>query len=203
MDKLQITAHITGPLVTTASSYFTLDALLASAVFDRTGSVDAAHNDLPLANTSGLWHASAAVCEPIDATKRTITQAIRPDVDWWDFLQKNKKGGLQRKFDAYNIMNTYREITAPTITWYCEGDADKITDLLRDLPLIGVKRSTMVTRWCVETGELDGVMGYMDEPLRPIPASMWKGDPDCIKGDATWRPAYWSTQNSAICALPN
>ena len=39
-------------------------------------------------------------------------------------------------------------------------------------------------------------------PLRPVPLEMWHGNPDAIRADAAWRPAYWMPQHRAICAVP-
>ena len=74
------------------------------------------------------------------------------------------------------------------MTWYCEGDADRIRVLLAHLPLIGKKRVCSVTQWTVEAGELDGLHGYADEPLRPVPVELWDGDKSSPIVDAAWRP---------------
>ena len=44
----------------------TLDALLAALIFDQGGDLEKAHADIPLMNTNGLWHGSAAFFEKID-----------------------------------------------------------------------------------------------------------------------------------------
>ena len=202
MDKLRITATLSGPLIT-GGGYLTLDALLASAVYGLTQSIDQAHNHLPLKQVDGLYHASAAVYEPLATGKVAIVQSMRPDDVWLDhrWLKKNKQGAVHTKFSnlSDNILNTYKTLTMPSMTWYCEGDADRIRSLLAHLPMIGKKRACLVTRWEVEDGELDGVHGYADEPLRPVPVALWDGVQSGPVVDAAWRPAYWDAAGRTAC----
>ncbi len=202
MDKLQITAALGGPLMT-GGGYLTFDALLASAVYSLTQDVNQAHNCLPIKQTDGLYFASAAIYEPIAVGKVAIVQAMRPDDIWLDhrWLKKNKQGSVHTKFSnlSDNIMNGYKTITATSLTWYCEGDADRIRELLAHLPMIGKKRVCSVARWDIEPGELDGVHGYADEPLRPVPVERWDGDKTGAIVDAAWRPAYWDAAGRTAC----
>ena len=50
--------------------------------------------------------------------------------------------------------------------------------------------------------ELDGVVGMLGEPLRPVPVDMFNGDKSSIKVDTAWRPAYWYAAHRAICYAP-
>ena len=202
MDKLRITATLSGPLIT-GGGYLTFDALLASAVYSLTQDLDQAHHQLPLKQLDGLYHASAAIFEPLAIGKVAIVQSMRPDDVWLDhqWLKKNKQGAVHTKFSnlSDNIMNSYKSVTAPSLTWYCEGDADRIRPLLLQLPMIGKKRVCTVTQWEVEEGELDGVHGYADEPMRPVPVTLWDGEPQGPVVDAAWRPAYWDAAGRTAC----
>jgi hypothetical protein len=205
MDTLRITATLSGPLVT-GGGYLTLDALLASAVYSLTQDVDQAHNHLPLKQVGGLYHASAAIFEPLAIGKMAIVQSMRPDDLWLDhqWFKKNKHGAVHTKFGnlSDNILNSYKTIAAPSMTWYCEGDADRIRALLEHLPMIGKKRVCTVTQWDVEPGELDGLHGYADEALRPVPVELWDGDTNGAIVDAAWRPAYWDAAGRTACFVP-
>jgi hypothetical protein len=205
MDRLQITATLSGPLIT-GGGYLTFDALLASAVYSLTQDVDRAHNSLPIKQIGGLYCASGAIYEPISIGKMAIVQSMRPDDLWLDhqWLKKNKQGAVHTKFSnlSDNILNTYKSIAVNTLTWYCEGDADQIHVLLDQLPMIGKKRTCSVTRWDVDSGELDGLHGYADEPLRPVPVEMWNGDKSSPIVDAAWRPAYWDAAGRTACFVP-
>jgi len=202
MDRLQITATLAGSFIT-GGGYLTFDALLASTVYSLTQDLDQAHKHLPLKQVDGLYHASAAVYEPSATGQMAIVQSMRPDDLWLDhqWLKKNKQGAVHTKFSnlSDNILNSYKSITTPSMTWYCEGDADRIRSLLVHLPMIGKKRVCSVTRWDVEPGELDGVHGYADEPLRPVPVALWDGDKSGPVVDAAWRPAYWDAAGRTAC----
>ena len=202
MDRLQITATLAGSFIT-GGGYLTFDALLASTVYSLTQDLDQAHKHLPLKQVDGLYLASAAVYEPLATGKVAIVQSMRPDDVWLDhrWLKKNKQGAVHTRFSnlSDNILNSYKSISTPSMTWYCEGDADRIRSLLVHLPMIGKKRVCSVTRWDVEPGELDGVHGYADEPLRPVPVALWDGDKSGPVVDAAWRPAYWDAAGRTAC----
>jgi hypothetical protein len=203
MPPLTITAHIKGPLLS-GGGYMTFDALLAAAVYAKTQDLEQAHDHLPLARTGGMYHASAAVLEPLTAGRKAIVQGLRPGLELLPWLKKNAAGKVHTRFSNMpdNILNSYRSVDVATITWYCEGDSDAIRALLDALPMIGKKRSTEVSHWTVEPGELDGITGYADEPLRPVPNWLWKGDRTHIVADVNWRPAYWNPRQKAPCYVP-
>jgi hypothetical protein len=205
MEQLKITATLGSPFVT-GGGYLTFDALLASVVFSLTGDVEQAHHHLPLRCVEGLYYASSAVYEPFSTGRMAIVQSMRPDDVWLDpiWLKKNKHGVVHTKFSNLpdNIMNPYRTFAAPTLTWYCEGDADRIRALLAHLPLIGKKRHCTVTHWEVEEGESDGIHGYDDEALRPVPVERWDGNRSTPVVDAAWRPAYWDASIRTACYVP-
>ena len=202
MEKLRVTATLSGPLMT-GGGYLTFDALLASAVFSITQDIDQAHHHLPIRSVNGLYYASAAIFEVLALGKHAIVQGFRPDDIWLDhnLLKKNKTGSVHTKFSNLpdNILNSYKSIATNSVTWCCDGDPDKIRSLLKHLPMIGKKRVCTVTDWLVEEGELDGLHGYADEPLRPVPVDMWDGDKSGPVVDAAWRPAYWDAAGRTAC----
>lgn len=200
MTPLTITAHVKGPILT-GGGYMTFDALLAAAVYAQTQDIDQAHEQLPLARTDGMYHASAAIMEPITAGRRAIVQSLRQDPDLLPWLKRNAAGNVHTQFSNMpdNILNSYRSMDVESVTWYCEGDPDLIRLLLDAVPMIGKKRATEVTHWSLAEGELDGVMGYAEEPLRPIPVWLWKGERTHVVADVCWRPAYWNPRHKAPC----
>lgn len=186
----------------------TLDGLLAALLFERLQDVDLAHAAIPVRSTDGLFHASAAIMEPIEQGRVAFIASLRPQhsIDP-DHIRKNKRGELHRKFDTSltNVMNGYRAITAPTATWYAEADAEKVRTLLEPVEFIGKRRASgfgRVTRWEFEPGELDGIEGPFGEPLRPVPREMFKGDTSRPLVDAAWKPAYWRVEHRAACYAP-
>jgi hypothetical protein len=211
MDKLTIRARLKVPVIL-GGGYLTLDALLASLIFESCGDIDIAHSTIPLANSSGLFHASAALLEPLGSNGVSFvanlraTHALDPDL-----LLKNKRGGIHRKLGLTRrqnygaVMNSYTAFDAPEITWYAEGDGAAIERLVSDVDFIGKRRGSgfgEVSSWSVEPDDLDGVVGPFGEPLRPVPVEMFEGDKDALKVDAAWRPAYWHPENRATCYAP-
>lgn len=205
-QKVRVTAHMRSPFIRVG--YMTLDGLLAAIRFDETGDIETAHNELPLTNTGGLWHASAAIFEPMEKARAVFIAGLRPghSIDP-DLIKKNTRGELHRKFDTSltNVMNSYPVFTAPVITWYAEGDGKRIGQMLESVQFIGKRRASgfgEVKRWAVEPDELDGVVGPFGEPLRPVPVDAFKGDKSGPVVDAAWRPAYWNIGNRTACYAP-
>ena len=186
---------------------------MGALLFDRLEDVEAAHAAIPLASTDGLFHASAAIYEPIEAGRVTFVASLRAQHDLNpDLIRKNKAGtaphraiSTKRERDFGNVFNTCRLVVTPTIDWYAEGDAEAVRDLLKEAHFIGKRRASgfgEIERWSVEPDELDGITGHLDEPLRPVPVEMFRGDQTSIKADAAWRPAYWQPAHRAICFVP-
>ena len=208
MDKIRVTAYLNAPIVT-GGGYMTLDGLLGALLFDLVQDVDAAHAAIPVRSTDGLFHASAVIMEPIERSRVAFIASLRPNhsIDP-DLILKNRRGELHRKFDSSvtNVMNGYRMLTAPTATWYTEGDADQIRKLLEPVQFIGKRRASgfgRVTQWEFEPDDQDGIEGPFGEALRPIPKEMFRGDLTQPLVDAAWRPAYWRVEHRASCYVPS
>ncbi len=190
----------------------TLDALLAAIIFDQTGDVETAHSQIPLANSHGLWHGSAAIVEKTDMGRTAFVANLRAMHDLNDeLIAKNQHGqihhriGLTRRSDYGAVMNSYKSFSAPEIIWYATGDAAKVESLLTGVEFIGKRRASgygQVLGIRIEEGELDGITGHFGEPLRPVPVDLFSGDKTALRVDAAWRPAYWHPVNRAICFAP-
>lgn len=211
MDNLEITARLKTPFIT-GGGYMTLDALLAGILFDQLGDIADAHAAVPIRNNEGLFHASAAIYESFEQGRTAFIANLRADhaLDP-DLILKKKDGAIhhtigrtrQRDFGA--VMNSYDSISTESITWFVEGDAEKIERLLQPISFIGKRRASgfgEIADWQFQQGEMNGLVGMLGEPLRPIPVEMFKGDENSLKVDAGWRPAYWHPNNRAICYAP-
>ena len=209
MEPLKITAKLLSPIITGASAYMTLDGILGSVLFDQLQDVDQAHASIPIKQTNSLFHASAMIVEPIAEGKTAFiaglyaTHSIDPDL-----IKKNKKNQIHANVFTStftNVMNSYRTITAPDATWYVVGDSERIKALLNDVQFIGKRRASgfgRVQSWTIESADTDGLLSF-DQPLRPIPVPMFKGDKSLPIVDAAWRPAYWNLNNRAPCYAPS
>jgi hypothetical protein len=186
----------------------TLDGILGAVLFDQVQDVDLAHKSIPVRCVDGLFYASSAFGEPIEKGRRAFIAGLYADhsIDP-DLLLKNRKGDIHRKFDSSltNVMNTYRVLTVPALTWLVEGDADKIERLLNQVEFIGKRRASghgQVTTWSIEQTDEDCLVGYLGEPLRPIPVEMFTGDKSRPVVDCAWQPAYWDLNNRSACYSP-
>ncbi len=211
MNKFSLTVKLKSPLIT-GGGYMTLDALLAAIIFDQYGDVDRAHSEIPLKNSDGLWHGSAAVYEHIAIGKQVFVANLRAmhDLDI-ELVARNAVGkthksiGLSRRRNFGAVLNSYQTIATEAITWYGEGDVVKVKDLMSTISFIGKRRVNgygEIESVYLEESDLNGVLGYTNEPLRPIPESLFQGDKSSLRADAAWRPAYWHPDNRAICYVP-
>ncbi len=112
MDRFKVTMALGSPIVSNGG-YMTLDALLAALIFEATGDLEQAHATIPLANTDGLWHASAAMVEKTDAGRVSFVANLRASHDLdIDLVAKSPKGnthtalGLTRRRAAFNGSKT-------------------------------------------------------------------------------------------------
>ena len=190
----------------------TLDALLAGILFDQLQDVEAAHSSVPIQCTDGLFHASAAMYETLDESRVAFVANLRADHSLdSDLFPKKADGNMYRKMgrmrrrDFGAVMNSYDCKFVESIEWHAEGDSDEIMRIVESTSFIGKRRASgfgEVAHWTIEPSELDGLTGYVDEPLRPIPTERFTGDKDSLKVDAAWRPAYWDPANRALCYAP-
>jgi hypothetical protein len=211
MDRFVVTLRLGSPLVT-GGGYMTLDALMAAILFDSGASVEDAHAKIPLKNTRGLWHGSAAIYETLEVGRQAFVANLRANHDLDPSLvAKNKQGqihtklSLSRRREFGAVMNGYHYLVAEAVTWYGEGDAVQVEKLLRSVGFIGKRRASgfgEVKAIELTESESDGVVSPFGEPLRPVPQELFTGDKSSIRGDAAWRPAYWRPEHRAICYLP-
>jgi hypothetical protein len=211
MQKLKITANLLTPIVI-GGGYMTFDALLASILFDQSGNVDQAHASVPVRSTEGLFHASAAIFTPIDQGRISFVGDMRADHNIDPALIRRKSDGSihthlgrTRRRDFGAVMNSYDTITTPTITWFLEGDAERISSLIENTIFVGKRRASgfgEVVGWDIDGGDSDGLLDVHGAPLRPIPVALFKGNASSLLVDAAWRPAYWHPANRAICYAP-
>ena len=210
MERFTIRADMVTPAII---STLTLDGLLGAILFDELQDVDKAHTAIPLRCSDGLYHASVA--HPVGAIvfgKHGLIAGLRATHDLDPSLIKQGKAGqlhrpirLQRRRDFGNVMNGYQTVVAQAIEWHAEGDAEQVLDLLQEVEFIGKKRTAgfgQVRAWQLIESDLDGISDATGQPLRPVPLDRWQGDPNAIRADAAWRPAYWLPQHRAICAVP-
>lgn len=214
MMRFTLRAHLQSPVILRGA--ITLDALLM-AVLGRGDVRHLLHCD------DGLYHASAAHTERSGLQQRAaFVASMRPEHSphWLDVIAPNNhapelptvqgrlnevKIGVARQRTAGNILNGYTAHYTALLEWYAVGDGPAVFELLRQVPFVGKRRTSgygEVTRWEVEEGELDGLVGYDNAPLRPIPVERWHHGGDWVPMEAAWKAPYWDVRNRTQCFVP-
>jgi len=171
LEPFVLRAHLRTPII--RRGHVTLDALLMSSL----ACGDVSHL---LRCENDLYFASSGFAVDAYATQRaSFVASMRPEHSphWLEVLQPNTQDKdlrirLSRQPDAGNIINAYSAIVASGIEWYATGDMQAVLEVVQSIPFIGKRRTSgygEVIRWEVQPGELDGVVGYAGDPLRPVP----------------------------------
>lgn len=204
MNPFTIRAKLKTPLI--RRGYMTLDALLMAEL--QCGDV----SDI-IKCVDGLYYASAAVLDDESGSiKASFVASMRPErtPEWLDVIAPNTKSGDisigdSRAREAGNVINAYDATVASSVVWYATGNRDAVLNALQEVKFIGKRRAAgygEVFHWEVDDGDLDGLVGYLNDPLRPIPVDRWTAGGDQIAIDTAWRPPYWEITSRAKCYAP-
>ena len=204
LEPFVLRAHLRTPII--RRGHVTLDALLMSSL----ACGDVSHL---LRCENDLYFASSGFAVDAYATQRaSFVASMRPEHSphWLEVLQPNTQDkdlriGLSRQRDAGNIINAYSAIVASGIEWYATGDMQAVLEVVQSIPFIGKRRTSgygEVIRWEVQAGELDGVVGYAGDPLRPVPTERWAQGGDWVPVEAAWKAPYWDVRNRTRCFAP-
>jgi hypothetical protein len=77
--SIVVRAELAAPVI--VQGWLTLDALLASQLFERTGDVVQAHANIPLTCSHGLWSGSAALFEEAKPVQVQLVAGLRAQHD--------------------------------------------------------------------------------------------------------------------------
>lgn len=216
MEKFAIRAHLRSPII--MRGQITLDALLM-AVLGR-GDV----SEL-IKCVDGLYYASSAMTDMSGLFQRAaFVASMRPEhtPEWREVIKSNTKTdglppdsdggrsndvliGVARQRTAGNILNGYVARYTKVVEWHAVGHAAAVLDCLKNIPFIGKKRTAgygEVESWEVAESDLDGIAGYANEPLRPIPVERWEYGGDWVPVEAAWKAPYWEVRNRTKCFVP-
>ena len=190
-----------------ARGHATLDALLM-AVLQRGDVCDL------IQCVDDLYYASGVI--PVDSTgiyRAAFVASMRPDrsPEWLEVIKPNSRGGtdvaigLSRQREAGAIVNAYTAVVCRAVEWHATGDMAAVLNVVREVRFIGKRRGSgfgEVEGWEAEPGELDGLVDFLGEPLRPIPFDRWTGGGDHPAMEAAWRAPYWNPAIRAKCIAP-
>lgn len=175
-----------------------------------------------------LYFASAGITEITGLEQRAaFVASMRPEhtPEWRDLVRPNTSTdglpadalplgnprlndvviGVARQRTAGNILSAYVARSTPFIEWHAHGDPEAILNILKDVPFIGKRRTSgygEVSHWELLPSDLDGISGYLNEPLRPIPVERWTLGGDWIPVEAAWKAPYWEVRNRTKCFVP-
>ncbi len=212
----RLEVHLAAPAILNGPT--TLDSLLAGALFRMDGDLEKAHREIPLANTAGVWHGSAAFTEGFFALRGvTITGGWRMHQYGHDFIADGVKfgrGGKVKKLSAgsgpmRNVMNDYFVTGCRRLIWFGCGDPSAVMDLMGMLPGVGKRAGSgygEIAHMSVSELPVDRslvtVGGY---PARPIPRAVWQtlagAKPNVSFAAGRFTPPYW-TGEEVECAQP-
>lgn len=209
-QRFVVRAELRSPML---GNPVTLDALLAALIFERTGSVSAAHENIPLSCHEGLWHASSAFFEDGTPLKVTFTASLRAGHDLEPSLiaTSPRTGQLPRLSEKRtrefgNVQNDVRGVAATAVWWFAEGDTEAVRELLEGLRFVGKKNAHgygEIAILQIEQQEgTDGILGPQSMPLRPVPADLFRGNGAAVQAEAAWRPPYWRVESRTRCFVP-
>jgi hypothetical protein len=204
MKPFVLRAHLRSPVI--QRGYSTLDALLM-AVLARGDVSDLLHR------VDGLYYASAGFAVGVIGESRAaFVASMRAEhtPGWRQVIQSNTRGGdvqigVKRQREGGNVLNSYTAWVARAVEWYATGHMDQVLATVHGVPFIGKRRSAgygEVQHWEVEPGDLDGVVGYLGEPLRPVPTERWTAGGDWVPMEAAWKAPYWDVRNRTRCFVP-
>ena len=203
-ERFTLRAYLRTPII--MRGYLTLDALLMAELV----CADVSHL---LHCQDGLYFASAAFPVDVIGTQDyAFVASMRPTTMgpvWADSLAPDRAKklsiGESRQREYGNVTNRYQATACKAVEWYATGDADAVFLILRDIAFLGKRRAAgmgEVAQWELAPSELDGIVGYLGEPLRPVPVELWPHGGDWPVIEAAWRPEYWATRNRSACVAP-
>lgn len=223
-----VTALLDTPLVLSADSFLTLDALLAAAVFKRTHDVEAAHGGVPLSTTCGIFHGSAAfVRNPLRRSRPGFKRGFQPVEEMWiqklayqtgtgknsdKPLARQGRIDTQRASGHKSSTDEFMAYDTNQVIWMGCGNVDAVQDLLTEIAFIGKKSRQgygQVAEFIVDEVDLDeslwSVRHGAARPTRPIPLPIWRDaghtDHGLITRPCAARLPYFGAQPE-MCVVP-
>ena len=220
-----VIASLKTPVILSRDTFLTFDALLAALIYRQTDSLEAAHTQIPLARTEGVWHGSAAFLDSV--ARKTIGPAFKAGITpreemWAPAYQtgtgRNRNRILVKRVDTargpyQTRLDQYVGIAASTVTWFAHGDVQRVRELLLDLSSVGAKTRQgwgRIERLDIEELDDDLSMAYVTPqgatPMRPIPVQAWveMGHQldDCLVIDTVATPPYLEASRRERCVVP-
>lgn len=193
----------------------TLDGILAAAHYRFHGDLAAAHADLPLRETAGVWHGSTVLFEeplqPVNITRVAVLRgagdlgadAFAPTGPQGRYLNLSTANGRYK-----GRMDSHTAYLAPQVHFLGCGDLSAVLALLADLPGLGAHARRGWGRISALEGHalaVDASWSLDGAAMRPVPVDLWQqviGSPPLHLGYEVARPPYYETHRAEPCVLP-
>ena len=194
-----------------------LDAILSLVMARRGGKAD----NLPLAMSHGVWHASAALLETgLFGAVRTDVPRIKSliyDQSWTGLLGKRpaQKCIISEMSPYRPQLQWHARMDGVLAVWFvCEGDQSAVVNLLEDIEYLGAlhtvgygRRMSDVEVFPVSVPSPGGLVLADGRPARAVPVRIWEElslprHPAEIISKQTWRPDYRDGRTE-ICVSPS
>lgn len=202
-----IKVPLTTPVLMT-NGYLTLDGILAMAHESITGR-PARPEDIPLAEEGGVMKGSAAFFLQGAASSKTMYGRLSiPELAEVPDMALPRRGGklvidqASGEFRAWTtkflMMDTRR------VFWFGVGDPDRVVDLLKAIPGVGRKATLgygSINHDAIAVDDApDCSFSFQGKPARPLPLSMWHGEPAQQAMTSVSHP-YWDSPK-VQCVVP-
>ena len=211
-----IEAKLDSPLIITDDAYLTLDSLLSASL----QMIGGPKQDLPLDQTAGIYHASAAILvgdSPITGQAPFVSRITNRDCEipnlhpWTNGKVKKPKKTLHLKsFPNAARIDKYPLYQYPKVIWFGKGDLDQTRHLLSCLPGVGKRCNSgfgQVAEFNATQITTDFSLKLPDSsPARPIPVSLINlfeiDQAECLIDKATFKPNYFDYASADMCVIP-
>ncbi|KZX84834.1 hypothetical protein A3715_17505 [Oleiphilus sp. HI0009] len=210
---LEIKFTLSQPVI--VNHFLTLDGVLSWAMFQATGDIEKAANELPIKRTDGIYHASSVRFSlPIKKEIADFTAGLRGEED----LSTNKFRPDKKKYIGFDNargdykaqLDGYNAIRSKEAVFYCVGEKEKIEELLTFLPGLGKKTNQgfgayqyiTITEIAEDKSMYDDRLGVMrpvnEETLRKLGVNTH----NCISDVTSIAPPYWDKNKQVECLVP-
>ena len=228
-ENFAVHAALDTPIIVSPRAFLTLDALLAALIYERGEDAALAMRSVPLAETAGIRHGSAAflmgeVC-PAPGGAAVFRgglqprEASEPRFGWPSrkFKGRREYTAINQTSGAYrNTLDAYEALEAERIVWFGRGAIAAVSEFLGELTHVGRKARQGYGRLVpgslrIEPYEADRAIAWPLEdrtvPMRPVNIDAWQalgfGAAGLRIEPATDRMPYFDATDQRLCVLPS
>ncbi|WP_456478144.1 hypothetical protein [Geoglobus ahangari] len=156
---------------------------------------------LPLKKTAGIYHASVSFFDVSEAYTTTIYKRFCEKHLDLRRIRRKKIDRARGHFRDYMISLVY--VPAKRVTFYANGNPDRIESLLEGLPGLGKKVAIgfgFIKDFRIHESDEDHSIVKDGRAMRPIPLPLLEATSEVVA--MAYKPPYWAKEFVAPCAPP-